>query len=103
MANEAFTEFDIIPFHQYGNTECHAAVIRSNKFNKYYVGIVKTSHFFNEKCEPKHSYNCVCLPITAAKELAKGAFNATILNAEQRIKADAEGVYHTYPVSLAIN
>ena len=71
-SSPAFTELRSDEFYNYRNTSCQIKVIRSNEYNKVYVGFHKFTSYQDPKTsEQKNSHNFVNLPLVAVDELIK--------------------------------
>ena len=68
----AFSELRSDEFYNFRNTSCQIKVIRSNEYNKVYIGFHKfTSYQDSTTSETKNSHNFVNLPLVAVDELIK--------------------------------
>ena len=68
----AFTELRSHEIYNYLNTSCQLKVIRSNEYNKVYVGFHKFSSYVNPTTsEEKKTHSFVNYPLVAIDELVK--------------------------------
>ena len=68
----AFTELRSQEIYNFRNTSCQIKVIRSNEYNKVYVGFHKFSSYVDPTTsEEKKTQNFVNLPLVAIDELVK--------------------------------
>ena len=68
----AFTELRTDEFYKYRNTTCQLQVIRSNQFDKVYLGFHKFTSYVDPKTsEQKNSHSFVNFPLVAVDELIK--------------------------------
>ena len=89
----AFTELRSDEFYNYRNTSCQLKLIRSNEYNKVYIGFHKfTSYQDTTISETKNSYNIVNLPLVAVDELIKCLVNVRNFAMQQA------GVYHLHTI-----
>ena len=89
----SFTELRSDEFYNYRNTSCQLKVIRSNEYNKVYIGFHKfTSYQDTTTSETKNSHNFVNLPLVAVDELIK-----CLADVRDFAKLQA-GVYHLHTI-----
>ena len=68
----AFTELHSQEIYNFRNTSCQLKVIRSNEYNKVYVGFQKFSSYLDPTTsEEKKTHNFVNYPLVAIDELVK--------------------------------
>ena len=90
--SSAFIELKSLEFYNYKTTTCHASVTKSTKFNTVYIGISKDSNYTDDQNNPKHSWNNILLPFSAAKRL-HSILGGLVEEADKVIKSASEGVY----------
>ena len=88
----AFTELKSVEFYNYKTTTCHASVTKSTKFDTVYIGISKDSNYIDDQNQPKHSWNNILLPYSAAKRLYS-ILGGLIDDADKVIKSANKGVH----------
>ena len=89
----SFTELRSDEFYNYRNTSCQLKVIRSNEYNKVYIGFHKlTSYLDATTSETKNSHNFVNFPLVAVDELIK-----CLADVRDFAKLQA-GVYHLHTI-----
>jgi hypothetical protein len=65
----SFSELKSVLFYNYKNVVCEAKVVKSNDYNKNYVGLYKQSTYTTDEGLQKESKNYVLYTIPAAKQL----------------------------------
>jgi hypothetical protein len=65
----SFSELKTVLFYQYQSVRCEAKVIKSNDYQKNYIGFYKQSTYTTAEGLQKESKNYVLYTIPAAKEL----------------------------------
>ena len=71
-AEQAFTELRTFDIYHFRNTHCQLQVLRSNLYNKIYIGFHKYANFVDATTkEVKFTHNFVNFPLVAVDELIK--------------------------------
>ena len=87
-SNAAFTELNCVEWYHFNNTHCQLKVVRSDIYNKVYVGVHKYSSYVDQTTqEEKHTHSFVNLPLVAVDELIRRLSDVRNYAKQQQLRA----------------
>jgi hypothetical protein len=87
----SFTELKSVEFYSFKNTSCQLKVVRSEEYNKIYIGFHKFSTYADSQTgEVKNTHNFVNFPLVAVAELLQ----SLLANVYNFAKEQQDGVIH---------